>query len=573
MTFDTINSNSAAGGQGGGGGLGGAGAYGGQGGYGGPGGQGGPGADGFCCPDNGSTYGRHNSGAGYNFTSATYFPPGVGGRGGNGGNGGSGGDGGNGGDGGFGGNGGGANGGGLYVSAGSVAFSNDTLSGNSALDGAGGSGGIGGVFGYGGNSSSSRGAGHAGFGGFGGRIAPAHGDSFGSGGGGPLGNPGHSGIFGGPGVAGGSGLAGGAGVASGGGLYVAGSALTLINSTIAYNFVPSGGAGGGLDIAAAATAALDNTIVALNTSGTGGGAAADDIAGIVSSASAYNLIGTGGSGDLVNDTNGDLVGVANPGLGTLASNGGPTQTIALLPSSPAINAGSNALAVDPATDQPLATDQRGAGFPRIVNGTVDIGAFEFQGAVVAGTSVDWGTQTIALQTASDGLRLLPAGRNTDLPWLGINQVQITLTHAETLTAADVMVTSAIGVNYGPLTISGSGTNYTITLAQPITEPDRVTITISNANIATFTRRLDVLPGDVNDDGVVNGLDVVDVHNEWLGIDGAVPTIFGDINGDGVVNGTDYNDVRADRQRPPIRERPTERHDRHERRSVACSPRD
>ena len=117
-----------------------------------------------------------------------------------------------------------------------------------------------------------------------------------------------------------------------------------------------------------------------------------------------------------------------------------------------------------------------------------------------------------------------------------------LPSAETLTAADVMVTSAIGVNYGPLTISGSGTNYTITLAQPITEPDRVTITISNANIATFTRRLDVLPGDVNDDGVVNGLDVVDVHNEWLGIDGAVPTIFGDINGDGVVNGTDYNDV-------------------------------
>ena len=36
-----------------------------------------------------------------------------------------------------------------------------------------------------------------------------------------------------------------------------------------------------------------------------------------------------------------------------------------------------------------------------------------------------------------------------------------------------------------------------------------------------------------------------MHNEWLGINGAVPTIFGDINGDGVVNVTDYNDVREE----------------------------
>ena len=63
----------------------------------------------------------------------------------------------------------------------------------------------------------------------------------------------------------------------------------------------------------------------------------------------------------------------------LANNGGPTETIALLSGSPAIDAGSNDLAVD-AQGDPLATDQRGTGFPRIVNGTVDIGAFEFQPA-------------------------------------------------------------------------------------------------------------------------------------------------------------------------------------------------
>lgn len=60
---------------------------------------------------------------------------------------------------------------------------------------------------------------------------------------------------------------------------------------------------------------------------------------------------------------------------TLASNGGPTLTHALVPGSPAFDAGSNALAVD-ANDQPLTTDQRGTGFPRIDGGTVDIGAYE-----------------------------------------------------------------------------------------------------------------------------------------------------------------------------------------------------
>jgi hypothetical protein len=42
--------------------------------------------------------------------------------------------------------------------------------------------------------------------------------------------------------------------------------------------------------------------------------------------------------------------------------------------------------------------------------------------------------------------------------------------------------------------------------------------------------------------VVNSQDLVGVRNEWLGINGAVPTIFGDINGDGVVDINDVNIV-------------------------------
>ena len=68
--------------------------------------------------------------------------------------------------------------------------------------------------------------------------------------------------------------------------------------------------------------------------------------------------------------NGNIVGV-NPMLGPLQNNGGPTQTIAPLAGSPAIDAGSNA-------DAPGPTDQRGTGFPRIVHNRIDIGAYESQ---------------------------------------------------------------------------------------------------------------------------------------------------------------------------------------------------
>jgi hypothetical protein len=157
---------------------------------------------------------------------------------------------------------------------------------------------------------------------------------------------------------------------------------------------------------------------------------------------------------------------------------------------------------------------------------------------VTGESVAWGAAgSVALQTASDGLRLLPAGRKTDLPWVGISRIGITLSGAATLSPSDVSVTGVIVANYGPVTIRGSGTNYTITLARPIAAADRLTITIGNASITTFTRRLDVLPGDVNDDGVVNitdgGLILTNVTPQH-----AYQAIY-DLNGDGAVTTADY----------------------------------
>ena len=179
------------------------------------------------------------------------------------------------------------------------------------------------------------------------------------------------------------------------------------------------------------------------------------------------------------------------------------------------------------------------------NGGVDSASVQFTvtvnqvAATVTAVSADWGNSgTIALELGH-GLPLLPSGRTNDLPWYGINKLPITLSQSESLSPGDVSVTGINVANYGPVTISGSGSNYTITFAQAITTADRVTVTIGNAGITTFTGRLDVLPGDANDDGVVNLLDVVAVRNDFTSV-GALYNVFDDINGDGVVDVSDAN---------------------------------
>jgi len=62
----------------------------------------------------------------------------------------------------------------------------------------------------------------------------------------------------------------------------------------------------------------------------------------------------------------------DPNLGPLQNNGGHTLTHALLPGSPAIDAG------DPSFTPPPSFDQRGPGFLRIVDGRIDKGSFEVQ---------------------------------------------------------------------------------------------------------------------------------------------------------------------------------------------------
>ncbi len=149
----------------------------------------------------------------------------------------------------------------------------------------------------------------------------------------------------------------------GGGISLENTAAIVRNSTVVGNAAVGSQTtnGGGIRLLSG-TLTLQNTILAANWAATGG----PDLFGVLTS-SGHNLIGdpSGGSGYATTD----LLGV-DPMLGELADHGGPTLTHSLLPGSPAIDAGDN-------TDAPE-FDQRGPGFPRISNGTIDIGAFEVQ---------------------------------------------------------------------------------------------------------------------------------------------------------------------------------------------------
>lgn len=190
----------------------------------------------------------------------------------------------------------------------------------------------------------------------------------------------------------------------GGGVGVTGttSVLVLTNTTISGN--GTNGDGGGLAAFDAALVTLTNVTVADNTAdadangtGNGGGTFIDTSAPIRfrNTIVANNIdrggqapdCGTAGGGNLTrlgyvllrnqsgctlggvgDDATGFQTGV-DPLLGPLAANGGPTQTMALLAGSPAIDA-------IPVASCAVGTDQRGVSRPQ--GSSCDIGAFELQ---------------------------------------------------------------------------------------------------------------------------------------------------------------------------------------------------
>ena len=180
----------------------------------------------------------------------------------------------------------------------------------------------------------------------------------------------------------------GSGPAGGGIFNSGGGTLTVINSTISGNQAVGGDGGGMLNASngsgGGGTATLVNVTINGNSATNGGGianavgATLNFTNTIVSGSPAggdcvnSGTIGTN-SHNLVQDGSCSPAVSGNPKLGPLMNNGGPTNTHALLATSPAIDAGDDTVLGSPFF---LTTDQRGQGFPRKVCTHVDIGAYE-----------------------------------------------------------------------------------------------------------------------------------------------------------------------------------------------------
>lgn len=301
---------------------------------------------------------------------------------------------------------------------------------------------------------------------------------------------------------------------SGGGIYNNGGLVTIINSTLANN--SANGVAGGLYNESAGTITANNVTISNNAAGTYGGgirnysgtfafkntilannsasSGGPDCSTVLNSLTSQgnNLIENTSGCSIGGDTTGNIVGV-DPQLGTLKNNGGPTQTMALLPGSPAMEAGNNATCES--------TDQRGRArpFDGDNNGTAtcDIGAFEYVISSTIGNFV-W------LDANVNGLQ--------DNDETGVRDVTVRLLDSTGTTVLETTVTDNSG-NYSFNVTSGT---YIIEFVRP----SGMAFTLRNqgtddsldsdANRSTGRSPQVTVSGGVGNDTVDAGLVVVNV---------------------------------------------------------------
>ena len=174
---------------------------------------------------------------------------------------------------------------------------------------------------------------------------------------------------------------------------------TITNSTI------SGNNNGGLSVNGALE--IGNTVLKAGASGPN----ISNNGGTVTS-QGYNVCSDNGGGFL--NGPGDQTNI-DPMLGPLRNNGGPTLTHALLPGSPAVDAG------NPNFTPPPNYDQRGPGFERVFNGRLDIGSFEVQPTPTPTPrcnqyNISEGTDVIVPGIADTGNHCIWCSTSIDLPF-------------------------------------------------------------------------------------------------------------------------------------------------------------
>ncbi|MBD2209164.1 CHAT domain-containing protein [Nostoc linckia FACHB-104] len=257
---------------------------------------------------------------------------------------------------------------------------------------------------------------------------------------------------------------------NGGGIYNSLDTLNVNNSTLSGNSATDGG---GILSESRAPTTLKNTIVAGNTSSQN-----PDVSGVLLGSSSNNLIGDGtGTTGISNGVSGNQVGTAaipiNPLLSVLGNYGGSTQTFALLPGSPAINAG--------ISDTNITTDQRGISRPQ--DTTPDIGAFELVGYTLTATAGS-GQSAIANNPFATPLQatVTENGFNQPIPGITVNFTAPTTGASANFTGNTTLITDSAGNVSIPVTANTIAGSYAVTAASGTLTPANFSLT-NNPDIA------------------------------------------------------------------------------------------
>jgi len=309
---------------------------------------------------------------------------------------------------------------------------------------------------------------------------------------------------------------------SGGGL-ANGANVTLTNVTVFSNQAgngngidATGGNGGGIDNQGSAT--LTNVTIALNSAGSGAFGGADGKGDQLGADASINLRNTIVSGPGQNCSDADSVlslghnidsgttcgfaaggdrSATDPVLGPLKSNGGFSQTMTLLPGSPAIDAGD-------ATNCPP-TDARGVTRPQ---GTgCDIGAFEVEAPPPAASSTATPTQSTALtQTAPP--TPTPTDTNTLTPTETEPPTQMPTTSVAATPVATATATETVTPTLTPTQrcVGDCNGDDSVAPAELIT---LVNIALGNAPVT------DCMPAAVNGAATVTVRDILAAVNDAL----------------------------------------------------------
>lgn len=357
----------------------------------------------------------------------------------------------------------------------------------------------------------------------------------------------------------------------------------LVNDTITQNIAPFGG---GLRTEDAGGIVMDvaNTIISQNYSSTAKTTASDAVGRFDIANFQYNLIGTGSSLKNLDGSTPTSLPFGNmtsdsPGLtATLEYRGGFAPLAALLPNSPAIDAGSNTYDVDLFTGK-LMTDQRGTGFLREFDvpgyhdpgAITDIGAYEVNAPKIIGLGVGstiYASQGIYWMPAGSGeqLRTVPIGNANEVifqfsePISGLQKNDLTMQSAITQSSYDVsgstftynsasntatwVFGTAFYTDQIVISLAANGTDaFGNALDGDWTNPTTLSQATSHnwpsgdgSAGGTFVFHITILPGDANRDNVVNGSDIGVVILYWQ--QSSAKWIIGDVDGNGTVNGAD-----------------------------------